>query len=153
MLVEVEGQVVADVEVRPSPLVLGTLTPGQSVPKNLVVLSHSKRAFKNSGHRVRRLHHPYKAARRGEGSADHSDHVHRRQRARQDSEDTKIKTDLGDNVVPDVMRQATIVESTLQRNHTANYHAGYKAAVPSSASSTAGGVSNDAASLLLTQPI
>ena len=143
--VEVEGQVVADVEVRPSPLVLGTLTPGQSVPKNLVVLSHSKRAFKILGIECDDCI-TYKLPEEAKDRQIIPITFTAGKELGKIQKTIKIKTDLGDNVVPDVICQATIVESPDAPGATTPpTTTPVTSAAPGAASSTAGGVSNDAA--------
>jgi hypothetical protein len=107
--IDVVGRVVAEVTVSPSSLALGTLTPGQAVTKNVVI--RSKKPFKVLGivcdddfscklpdeaREVQLIpitftapHQPGKIAKT-----------------------IKIKTDLGENAVPPVSCQATVVDDS-----------------------------------------
>jgi len=105
--IEVEGQVVAAVDVRPQSLSLGALSPGQTVTKNIVIIS--KRPFKVLD---------------VEGGENVSCKLPAESRERQIipltftagtepgrmTKKIRIKTDLGDNAVPDITCQATIVD-------------------------------------------
>src|SRR5262249_21425485 len=101
--VDVEGRVVADVTVSPASISLGALEPGQKITKNIVV--RSKRAFKVLGvvcddcfsyklpsdaREVQMIPITFTAGEPGK--------IVR-----------KIQTDLGENVVPDVTCQATVL--------------------------------------------
>jgi hypothetical protein len=105
--VDVEGNVVAEVTVSPASLSLGTLLPGQSVTKNVVV--RAKKAFKvlsvtgddsvacklpEAAREVQLLPITFTAG-------DKPGKVVKK---------LKIKTDLGDNAVPDITCQATILD-------------------------------------------
>ncbi len=115
--VDVEGRVVAAVEVDPSTLLLGTLAPGQTVTKNLVV--RGKRPFKvlgvecgdgftckipDAAREVQLIPVTFKAG-------DQLGKI---------TQKLKIKTDLGENLVPDVLCQATISDGTGSGNSTAS---------------------------------
>jgi hypothetical protein len=106
--VDVEGKVASEIEVAPTPLVFGSVAPGQSVTKNLVIRNTKNKPFKVLD------------VIGGEGI---SGKVPTEARAVQLIPITltpgsqpgkvekliKIKTDLGDGAVPDVVCRATIV--------------------------------------------
>jgi hypothetical protein len=109
MPVDVEGQVVADVDVTPKALQFGTLTPGSTSQKNILI--RSKRPFKvleivgddcftcklpDAAHDRQIIPITFKAP------AQPGKVVKK----------IKIKTDLGENVVPDITCQATILDSS-----------------------------------------
>jgi len=108
--VDVEGKVAAEIEVAPTPLVFGSVAPGQPVTKNLVVRNTKNKPFKVLD------------IIGGEGI---SGKVPTESRAVQLIPITltpgsqpgkvekliKIKTDLGESAVPDVVCRATIVGS------------------------------------------
>jgi hypothetical protein len=106
--VDVVGRVVAEVTVSPASLALGTLTPGQSVTKNVVI--RSKKPFKVLGifcddefscklpddaREVQVLPITFTAPRQPGKVA----------------KTIKIKTDLGENAVPEITCQATVVDA------------------------------------------
>ena len=103
-----EGRVVAGVEVNPPSLSLGALMPGQKVTKNIVV--RSKRPFRvldvqcgdgftckvpDAAREVQLIPITFKAG-------DQPGKMVKK---------IKIRTDLGENAVPDVTCQATILDS------------------------------------------
>lgn len=107
--IDVEGRVVAGVEVNPPSLSLGALAPGQTVTKNIVV--RSKRAFRvldvqcgdgftckvpDAARQVQLIPITFKAG-------DQPGKLVKK---------IRIKTDLGENAVPDVTCQATILDSS-----------------------------------------
>jgi Protein of unknown function (DUF1573) len=107
--IDVEGRVVAGVEVNPPSLSLGALMPGQKVTKNIVV--RSKRPFRvldvqcadgftckvpDATREVQLIPITFKA---GDQPGKLVKKIH-------------IKTDLGENAVPDVTCQATILDSS-----------------------------------------
>ncbi len=106
--IDVEGQVVADIDVTPKLLSFGSLPPGGTQQKNILI--RSKRPFKVleiSGDDC----FTYKLP----------DAAHDRQiipitfkapsQPGKVSKKIKIKTDLGDNVIPDITCQATVLDS------------------------------------------
>ena len=107
--VDVTGRVVAAVTVSPASLMLGALTPGQAITKNVVV--RSKRPFKvlevSGGDEITCTL-----------PADSRDvqiiplTFTAPQQPGVVKQKIKIKTDLGDNAVPDITCQATIVGDT-----------------------------------------
>jgi hypothetical protein len=106
--IDVVGRVVADVTVSPTSLALGTLNPGQSVTKNVVI--RSKKPFKvlsivcddefscklpDDAREVQLIPITFTAPRQT-GKIVKA---------------IKIKTDLGDNAVPEITCQATVVDA------------------------------------------
>jgi hypothetical protein len=107
--IEVVGRVVADVTVSPTSLALGTLTPGQSVTKNIVI--RSKKPFHVLGvicdddfscklpdeaREVQLIPITFTAP----------------QKSGKIAKTIKIRTDLGENVVPPISCQATVVDDS-----------------------------------------
>jgi hypothetical protein len=107
--IDVVGRVVADVTVSPTSLALGTLTAGQSVTKNVVI--RSKKPFKvlsvdcddevscklpDEAREVQLLPITFTAP-------HHAGKI---------AKTIKIKTDLGDNAVPPISCQATVVDDS-----------------------------------------
>ena len=108
--VDVEGRVVADVTVSPTSLSFGALAPGETVTKNILVRNNSHRSFKvlqiicddcfscnvpaESGE-AQRIPITFTAGK------DPGKIVKK----------IRIKTDLGENAVPDITCQATILDS------------------------------------------
>ena len=110
MPVDVEGQVVADVDVTPKALSFGSLLPGATQQKNILISNKSKKAFKvieivaddcftyklpEAAHDRQIIPITFKAP-------DQAGKIVKK---------IKIKTDLGDNIIPDITCQATVLDS------------------------------------------
>ncbi len=106
--VDVEGQVVADIDVTPKSLSFGSLLPGASGQKNILI--RSKRPFKvleivgddcftyklpDAAHDRQIIPITFTAP----------------QQPGKIVKKIKIKTDLGENVIPDITCQATVLDS------------------------------------------
>ncbi|HEY2826278.1 MAG TPA: DUF1573 domain-containing protein [Pirellulales bacterium] len=114
--VDVVGRVVAEVTVSPASLALGTLAPGQAVTKNIVI--RSKKPFRVLG-----------IVCDDEFSCKLPDDAREVQlipitftaphQSGKIAKTIKIKTDLGDNVVPEVTCQATVVDASTAPVHAA----------------------------------
>src|SRR5215471_19106090 len=108
--VDVEGRVVADVTVSPSSLSLGALAPGQTVTKNIVVRNNSHRSFK-----VLQIICDDSFSCNVPAESREAQVIPITFTAGKEPgkiiKKIRIKTDLGENAVPDITCQATILDS------------------------------------------